>query len=75
MLMLRQEPKTDYVDPERVKDEVAEARKLFTKMKWPVIDVTRRSIEETAAAILQHYTAYQEAREGTAPDAGSGEDG
>jgi [pyruvate, water dikinase]-phosphate phosphotransferase / [pyruvate, water dikinase] kinase len=44
---------TDYVNPERVADEVLEARRLFAKHGWPVIDVTRRSIEEVAAAILQ----------------------
>ncbi len=60
LLMLREKAETDYVDPERVKREVAEARKLFAKMKWPVIDVTRRSIEETATAILQHYAAARE---------------
>ena len=45
---------TDYVDPERVAKEVLDARREFTKRRWPVIDVTRRSIEEIAAAILQH---------------------
>ena len=60
LLMLREKAETDYVDPERVKREVAEARKLFARMKWPVIDVTRRSIEETATAILQHYAAARE---------------
>ncbi len=44
---------TDYVDPETVRDEVATARRLFSDRRWPVIDVTRRSIEETAATILQ----------------------
>ena len=44
---------TDYVDPEIVRDEVATARRLFSDREWPVIDVTRRSIEETAATILQ----------------------
>ncbi len=44
----------DYVDPDRVKDEVAHARRLFAERHWPVIDMTRRSIEEAAAAILQH---------------------
>jgi regulator of PEP synthase PpsR (kinase-PPPase family) len=44
---------TDYVNPERVAEEVLEARRLFSKHSWPVIDVTRRSIEEVAAAILQ----------------------
>lgn len=44
---------TDYVDPEVVRAEVATARRLFGDRDWPVIDVTRRSIEETAATILQ----------------------
>ena len=44
---------TDYVDPEVVRNEVATARRLFSEREWPVIDVTRRSIEETAATILQ----------------------
>lgn len=43
---------TDYVDPEVVRAEVLAARRLFSQQGWPVIDVTRRSIEETAAAIL-----------------------
>ena len=50
---------TDYVDPDSVRKEVAFARKLFTKHGWPVIDVTRRSIEETAASILTHYARHQ----------------
>lgn len=53
--MLSQDANTDYVDPEAVREEVAAARKLFTRNNWPVIDVTRRSIEESAAAILQLY--------------------
>jgi len=44
---------TAYVDPEAVDTEVKEARRLFARAGWPVIDVSRRSIEETAAAILQ----------------------
>ena len=52
---LSHDSNTEYVDPETVKDEVATARKLFAKHNWPVIDVTRRSIEESAAAILQQY--------------------
>lgn len=42
----------DYADPARVAQEVAEARRLFADRGWPVIDVSRRSIEETAAAII-----------------------
>jgi regulator of PEP synthase PpsR (kinase-PPPase family) len=63
LLMLNQEPETDYVDIETVKAEIAEARKLFSKHSWPVIDVTRRSIEETAAAIYQLYTRFHEERD------------
>ena len=63
ILMLQQDERTAYVDPDEVKRELMEARRLFTKMHWPVIDVTRRSIEETAAAILQLYTAFRERQE------------
>lgn len=42
----------DYVDEEAVRSEVTEASRLFQRNKWPVIDVSRRSVEETAAAIL-----------------------
>lgn len=50
---------TDYVDLESVREEVAEARKLFAKHGWPVIDVTRRSIEETAATIMNYYLQHK----------------
>ncbi len=50
---LAQDDDTDYVDEVAVKQEVADARKLFAKHGWPVINVSRRSIEETAATILQ----------------------
>ena len=43
------------IDPETVRVEVAMARRVFADHDWPVIDVTRRSIEETAATILQLY--------------------
>ncbi len=52
--MLSQAEQTDYVDPERVREEVLAARRIFARHRWPVIDVTRRSIEEIAAEILQH---------------------
>lgn len=45
-----------YADLDTVREEIAESRKLFSKHGWPVIDVTRRSIEETAATIIQLYT-------------------
>lgn len=41
-----------YIDPVAVEEEVRAARKLFRQNKWPIIDVTRRSVEETAAEIM-----------------------
>jgi len=55
MSMLNQDADTDYTDPASVKRELAAARRLFTAQHWSVIDVSRRSIEETAAAIMQLY--------------------
>ena len=51
--MLNNTDETAYADPESVEQEVTNAKRLFTRQGWPVIDVTRRSIEETAAAIMQ----------------------
>lgn len=42
----------DYLDEEQIEEEVRKARRLFSKKGWPVIDVTKRSIEETAAEIM-----------------------
>ena len=53
--LLEQDTDMDYVDPNFVRSEVATARRLFGERDWPVIDVTRRSIEETAATILQYF--------------------
>ena len=44
-----------YADLDGIREEIAEARRLFAKYNWAVIDVTRRSIEETAATIIQLY--------------------
>jgi regulator of PEP synthase PpsR (kinase-PPPase family) len=52
---------TDYTDLESVREEVAMARRLCSKHGWRVIDVTRRSIEETAATILTYYARHTEA--------------
>jgi hypothetical protein len=56
LLSLNQAPETDYVDIEAVNSELAFARRLFADNGWPVIDVTRRSIEETALAIAKLYS-------------------
>ena len=52
LLTLGQAPETAYVDQDRVNAELQFARRMFADNGWPVIDVTRRSIEETAAAII-----------------------
>ena len=43
----------DYTDLEAIKKEVEDSKNLFKKNNWPIIDVTRRSVEETAASILK----------------------
>ena len=50
---------SSYVDPVAVTEEIVQSRKLFAQYGWPVIDVTRRSIEETAAAIIDLYKAHR----------------
>jgi regulator of PEP synthase PpsR (kinase-PPPase family) len=52
LLSLNQQNETSYIEHEAVQREVAYARRMFADNGWPVIDVTRRSIEETAAAII-----------------------
>jgi regulator of PEP synthase PpsR (kinase-PPPase family) len=43
----------EYTDLKFIKEEVENSKKLFKKNNWPIIDVTRRSVEETAASILK----------------------
>lgn len=65
LLTLNEDNETEYIDPELIRGEVAEARRLFTKQKWPVIDVSRRSVEEIASAILNLYQEHEKARHQT----------
>jgi len=55
LLSLNQAPETNYVDTDHVTREVQFARRMFADNGWPVIDVSRRSIEETAAAVINLY--------------------
>ncbi len=57
---LKQDADTNYVDMENVEKEILESRRLYHKNKWPVIDVTRRSVEETAANIIQYFHEHLE---------------
>lgn len=52
LLSLQEDRESDYIDADNVRDEIVRARRLFERHGWPVIDVTRRSVEETAAAII-----------------------
>jgi regulator of PEP synthase PpsR (kinase-PPPase family) len=59
LLALRASPDSPYVDRSLVAGEVARARRLCAEHGWPVIDVTHRSIEETAAAVIDFYKIHQ----------------
>ncbi|MBF0129218.1 MAG: kinase/pyrophosphorylase [Alphaproteobacteria bacterium] len=62
------DPGTDYADIAAIREEIVTARRLFARHDWPVIDMTHRSIEEAAAAIIQlhaHHVDAREARENT----------
>ena len=48
----------NYTDLEKIKKEVEDAKNIFKKYKWPTIDVTRKSVEETAASIIKIYEIY-----------------
>ena len=56
--MLTESEETNYADPEAVNEEVNFARRLFTHKNINVIDISRRSIEETAAAIMQYHSQH-----------------
>ena len=57
LLSLNATDNIDYVDKDSVADEMARARRLFSRHDWPVIDVTRRSIEKASATIIEWYNA------------------
>lgn len=59
---MQQEMHTDYVNEDRVKEEIEASKRLFRQYNWPVIDVTRRSVEETATLIIQYRQRQVERR-------------
>jgi regulator of PEP synthase PpsR (kinase-PPPase family) len=63
LLSLNQAPETDYVNEEKVKAETLYAQRMFADNGWSMIDVTRRSIEESAAAIINLYNERHVAAE------------
>jgi hypothetical protein len=58
MNSLKETENIEYTNLENIKKEVLEAKKTFQKYKWPLIDVTRKSVEETAASIIKIHKIY-----------------
>jgi len=52
LLSLKENRESTYIDGEAVREEIIAARRLYEREGWPTIDVTRRSVEETAAAVM-----------------------
>ncbi|MEH6678340.1 pyruvate, water dikinase regulatory protein [Phenylobacterium sp.] len=57
LLSLKENRTSAYIDVDNVREEIVLARRLYERQGWPVIDVTRRSVEETAAAVMNLLTA------------------
>ena len=55
LVSLKENEITDYVDLDKIRRELEESKKIFSKNRWPVIDVTRKSVEEVAASIIKIY--------------------
>jgi regulator of PEP synthase PpsR (kinase-PPPase family) len=58
MNSLKETENIKYTDIENIKKEIEEAKKTFRKYRWPSIDVTRKSVEETAASIIKIHEIY-----------------
>ena len=59
MNSLKETENKSYTNLENIKKEIDQAKDTFRKYKWPVIDVTRKSVEETAASIIKIYEIYK----------------
>ena len=55
---IRENEKTNYTNLEKIQEELDNSKKAFKKYQWPVIDVTRKSVEETAASIIKIHEIY-----------------
>ena len=60
MNSLKEKEKINYTSVEKITKEVEEAKKIFKKYKWPMVDVTRKSVEETAASVIKIYEIEKE---------------
>ena len=59
MMTLKERENTNYTDIKKIKEEVENAKKTFTKYGWPIIDVTRKSVEEVAASVIKIHEIYK----------------
>jgi len=59
MNTLKETENTSYTDIKKIEKEIIEAKKTFVKYKWPIIDVTRKSVEETAASIIKIHEIFK----------------
>jgi [pyruvate, water dikinase]-phosphate phosphotransferase / [pyruvate, water dikinase] kinase len=59
MNTLKETENTNYTNIKKIEKEISEAKKTFIKYKWPTIDVTRKSVEETAASIIKIQEIYK----------------
>ena len=60
MSSLKETENKSYTDLNKIKKEIDEAKSTFKKYKWPTIDVTRKSVEETAASVIKIYEIYKQ---------------
>ena len=60
MSSLKEKHLTDYTNLNKIEKETLEAKEAFKKYQWPVVDVTRKSVEETAASIIKIYEIKKE---------------
>ena len=59
MSLIKESESTDYTDLEKIKLEVENAKKTFKKYNWPSIDITRKSVEETAASVIKIHEIFK----------------
>ena len=57
--LIKESETTDYTDLEKIRLEVENAKKTFKKYNWPSIDITRKSVEETAASVIKIHEIFK----------------
>ena len=60
MQSIKENENKNYINFEKIKSEIESSKRLFQKYKWPTIDVTRKSVEETAASILKIHDIFNQ---------------